>query len=63
MPELKLKYPNAEVVIFEQSELPQIIKFIETLECEEFEISRDDIPILKIEKKDGILFLSKLDES
>jgi len=32
MPELKLKYPNAEVVIFEQSELPQIIKFIETLE-------------------------------
>jgi len=59
MPELKLKYPNAEVVIFEDGDMPQIIKFIETLECDEFEISRDDIPILKIERKDGILFLKQ----
>jgi hypothetical protein len=59
MPELKLKYPNAEVVIFEDGDMPQIIKFIETLECDEFEISRDGIPILKIERKDGILFLKQ----
>ena len=63
MKELKLKYPNADVVIFEQNELPQIIKFIETLECDSFEISRDDVPILKIQKKHGMLFLSKPDES
>jgi hypothetical protein len=56
--ELILKYKDGSL-IFEDEQFPQILDYIKKSDFSECEILRDGIPLFKIKKDDGVLFLEK----